>query len=145
MQTLGLSDSTPKPTLGFWELFRPDLTTEPGALSACHSASRACYIIAGFTAIAAFFMGWLVLVDASLFVVIGYGIGKMSRTAAISGLLLYLLVQASVIFSGRFPGVIPFFVVVILFNSVRASFAYHHIRKSTNTLPPPYFVPTSNP
>lgn len=145
MQTLGLSDSTAKPTLGFWELFRPDLTTEPGAHSACHSASRACYIIAGCTAIAGFFNGWLVLVDASLFVIIGYGIGKMSRTAAIAGLLLYLLVQVSVISQGRFPGIIPFFVVVILFNSVRASFAYHQTRKSANTLPPPYFVPTSKP
>ena len=77
MQTLGLSNATPKPTLGFWEILRPDLTTKPGANPACHSASRACYIIAGFTALAAFFMGWLVRIDTSLFVVIGYGIGRM--------------------------------------------------------------------
>ncbi len=56
-------------------------------------------------------MGWLELVDASLFVIIGCGIGNLSRTAAILGLLLYL----------------------------------HHLGKSANTLPPPYFVPTSKP
>ena len=69
----------------------------------------------------------------------------MSRLAAISGLLLYLLVQASVILQGRFPGIVPFFIVVIVFNSARASFAFHQMRKPTNPLPPPYFVPTTKP
>ena len=130
MQILGLADSTPKSTSRLRDLFWPDLTSEPGARSACETASWACFIVAGVTGVAAFWTSKLGLVDAALFLMIGFGLRRIWRTAAVAGLLLYLLEQVATIAQGIFPGVLAIFVSAILFNSVRASFAYRRIRTS---------------
>ena len=64
MQTLGLSDSTPKPTSRLKDLFRPDLSNEVSALTVCHSASWACFIVAIVTAALAIFVNHAAFLDA---------------------------------------------------------------------------------
>ena len=135
MEVLGLADSTPKPTSRFKELFWPNLTTEPNAQSACETASMACFVIAGITAILAFAYAISGLVDSGLFVLIGLGLRKMLRTAALAGLLLYLLEQGVNLSRGGFPSVLAILILVILFNAVRASFAYQRMRKAAVAAP----------
>ncbi len=135
MEVLGLADSTPKPTSRFKELFWPNLTTEPNAQSACETASIACFVIAGITAILAFAYAISGLVDSGLFVLIGLGLRKMWRTAALAGLLLYLLEQGVNLSRGGFPSVLAILILVILFNAVRASFAYQRMRQAAVAAP----------
>lgn len=137
MQTLGLSDSTPKPTSRLKELFWPNLTTEPNAQSACQTASLACFAVGGLTAIVGLFMNKLGLVDASLFLLIGLGLRKMWRTAALAGLLLYLLEQAYNIAYGNYPGILVILIAAIMLNGVRASFAYQRMRRHSAAISPP--------
>jgi len=130
MQILGLSDSTPKPTSRFRELFWPNLTTEPAAQSACETAALACFVIAGITTIFAFFTTFLTLIDALLFLMIGLGLRKAWRTAALAGFGLYIVEQAAGIMQGKFPGVLTLLFLVILFNGVRASFGYRRMHRT---------------
>ena len=129
MQVLGLADSTPKPTSRLKELFWPTLNSEPNAQSACENAALACFVIAGLTAIFAFATNLLILIDAGLFLVIGLGLRKMWRPFALAGFLLYVLEQLLVVVQGRFPGVMAILFLAILFNGVRASFAYWRMHK----------------
>ena len=138
MEVLGLSESTPKPTSRLKDLFWPDLRTMPSTESACRGAAIACFVIAGLTSIVALFTAPTALVDAGLFLVIGLGLLKRSRTAAVAGLALYILEQiVSLVQVGRFPGVITVLISAILLSGVRASFAYHRMRKANVESEPP--------
>jgi hypothetical protein len=130
MQTLGLSDSTPKPTSRLRDLFWPDLSVDTSAESACDSASYACFAIAGITILVALWTSLSNIIGALLFVAIGFGLRKKWRVAAITGFLLYLLSVIGTVSQGRSPGVLSIFILVILFNSIRASFAYRRLHKT---------------
>jgi hypothetical protein len=129
MQTLGLSDSTPKPTSRLKDLFRPDLSSEVAARTVCHSASWACFIIAALGLILSFFTEYASVFDAALFFLIGLGLRKVWRTAAIAGFVLYIAEQVTFVVSGHVPSVVAFFIAIILFNGVRASFVYQKLRR----------------
>ena len=88
MQTLGLSDSTPKPASRFKDLFRPDLSSDIQALTVCQTASMACFGVAILTAALALFINPAALIDAGLFTLIGAGLRKGLRTAAVGGFVL---------------------------------------------------------
>ena len=135
MEILGLADSTPKPTSRFKELFWPNLTTEPNAESACETASIACFVVAGVTAIFALATAKAGLVDSALFLLSGLGLRKMWRTAAVAGFALYALEQAYSLVLGRFPGVLAILIAAILFNGARASFAYQRMHKAAAQTP----------
>jgi hypothetical protein len=135
MQTLGLSDSTPKTSSRLRDLFWPDLSAEPSAESACDSAAWACFAIAGITTVFGFLNSLWVLIDAVLFLLIGFGLRKKNRTAAVAGFVLYGLETITAITGGRPPGVLTILILAILFNSVRASFAYERLRKLAVTTP----------
>jgi len=77
--------------------------------------------------------GWS-LVDALLFVVIAWRIGKMSRAWAVVGLLMYLVEVGS---SGAL-GVLTITFILTYINAIRGAFAYHRYRKAeSNPLAPP--------
>jgi len=130
MQTLGLSDSTPKATSRFRDLFWPDLSVDTSAESACDTASWACFAIAGITTLVGVWNNPLVLIDAVLFVLIGLGLRRKWRSAAVTGFLLYVLEVLTAMSQGRFPGILTILILAILFNSVRASYAYRRLRKT---------------
>jgi len=133
MQTLGLSDSTPKTSSRLRDLFWPDLSVDTSAESACETASYACFAVAAISTLFLIWASLLVLVDAALFVLIGFGLRKKWRTAAIAGFLLYLLEVIGTISQGHAPGILTILILVILFNSIRASFAYRRLRKTELT------------
>ena len=78
------------------------------------------------------------LLDALLFIVIGWGIYKMNRFAAIAGLALYIIERA-VMWSEYGPKnpVMAIIITLMFTNSLRGIFAYHRYTKeqsSTNSL-----------
>ncbi len=68
-------------------------------------------------------------IDAGLFLVIGVGILRMSRIAALAGLLLYIAEQYFMIKSGGRFGVAMIFFTLAFISSVRGTFAYHDMSK----------------
>ena len=76
--------------------------------------------------------GWLgagvaSLVDSVLFAIVGFGIYKMSRAAAVIGLVLYLVERAYAMTQGH-GGKVSFvviFVTLCFIHSIRGTFAYH--------------------
>src|SRR6516164_8879497 len=135
MQTLGLSDSTPKPTSRLKDLFRPDLSNDVSALTVCHSASWACFIVAIVTAALAIFVNHGAFLDGGLFALIGLGLRKALRTAAVGGFVLYILEQIANIVAGQIPSVVAILISVILFNGIRAAYAYQRFCRSPSPLP----------
>ena len=81
----------------------------------------------------------LALVDAILFVVIGWRISKMSRTWAVVGLALYVLEAiGSVGARGTGIGVLTIVFTIAYVNAVRGVFAYHkHALASESASPEP--------
>jgi signal peptidase I len=128
MQTLGLSDSTPKPTSRIKELFWPKIDDEVAAVTAARNAMYASFAIAAGTALAAFAAGsYLAWIDVALYVMVGIGVRQLSRTAALTGFILYglswLLVPSSML-SGAI--VVRLILTALLLNGIRAA-AYAHL------------------
>lgn len=71
------------------------------------------------------------LLDAFLFIAIGWGIYKMNRIAAIAGLALYILERISM-WSEHGPKnpAIAIFITLMFINSIRGIFAYHKFTKA---------------
>ena len=129
METLGLSKSTPKSRSRFKEFLVPDLSTAPSAQSACEAASNICFIIAGLTAIVACFTNRFALIDAIIFAMIGLGLRRKSRIAAVAGFFLLVLEQIIMIVKlSGFPSILAILFIVLLFNGMRAAFAYQRIQ-----------------
>lgn len=136
MQTLGLSNSTPKPTSRLRDLFRPDLSSDIQALTVCQSAAWACFIVAALTAaLAVYSAARLALIDAAMFTGVGVGLREGSRAAAVWGFVLYLIEQAASIAVSGIPSVMSIFIIVILFNGIRASYAHHRFLRTPPPLP----------
>ena len=70
------------------------------------------------------------LLDAFLFIVIGWGIYKMNRIAAVAGLALYILERISMWSEyGTKNPAIAIFITLMFINSIRGIFAYHKLNK----------------
>ena len=81
------------------------------------------------------------LVDALIFAIIGWGIHRLSRTAAVAGICLYLLERAYMwaTFGPKNPFVAAIFILMFI-NGVRGTFAFHKfsreamLRKDVETI-----------
>lgn len=141
-QLFSAQTTSPKPSknkiLGsFW----PSITDVVTAKKASQQGYWACLLIAGTTillVVLSFFgirlLGFdqWALIDAFLFIVIGWGIYKMNRIAAIAGPALYILERISMGLEYGLKN--PIMVIIISFmfiNSVRGIFAYHKYGKET--------------
>jgi signal peptidase I len=128
MQTLGLSDSTPKPTSRIKELFWPRIDDEVAAVTAARNAMYASFAIAAGTAVSAFAAGnYLAWIDVALYVMVGIGVRQLSRTAALTGFILYglsWLLVPSAMLSGAI--VVRLILTALLLNGIRAA-AYAHL------------------
>jgi hypothetical protein len=77
--------------------------------------------------------GWA-LIDAAIFGLIAWGIYRMSRVAAIAGLILYIIERIAMhVMLGRSYITAIFVTVMFLFafiNAVRGTFAYHRMQNA---------------
>jgi hypothetical protein len=118
---------------GLW----PSITDEESARKAAKQGVIAAGFVAVITALFATISmaGTTVMnisawayIDAVIFAAIAFGIYKMSRTAAVLGLLLYLLEKLMMLSSIRPASIFLIGILIIAFvNSVRGTFAYHRI------------------
>lgn len=70
------------------------------------------------------------LLDAFLFIIIGWGIYKMNRIAAVAGLLLYILERISMWSEhGSKNPAMAIIITLMFINSIRGIFAYHKMNK----------------
>jgi hypothetical protein len=66
------------------------------------------------------------LVDVFLFCIIAVGIWRVSRIAAVSGLMLYVLERVWMFqTNGQIGGFVAIIIVIMFVNSIRGTFAYH--------------------
>ena len=120
--------------------FWPDIDDMDSAKKAAHTGAGAAFFITLVTGTLTFLetqgyfkllgLGPEAYIDAGLFLIIGLGIYFMSRIAALAGLGLYGFEQVVMIKSGggRFS-LMTIYLVLAFVNSIRATFAYHQIKK----------------
>ncbi len=89
------------------------------------------FVILAHLGVPIFDIGIEALVDAALFLIIAWGIHRMSRTAAVGGLGLYLLEQIHM-WSEHGPKGLPLVAILALMyiNAIRGAFQYHKILHS---------------
>ena len=122
----------------------PPVNTLASARKASKQGVWVSIIVATFTAILALALmgeggayaegaGIAILLSAGLYVAIAWGINRMSRFAAVSGLALYCLER---VYMFSIMGFNPLMLVIVVFfalafiNAVRGTFAYHQLRES---------------
>lgn len=124
----------------FWKEIYDKETAE----DATKAAVGVSYFVAGLTgllAVISLFVGKSImgvsgwsLVDAALFAIVGWRIGKLSRGWTIFGALLYLL--EAVISMGTRGGGIGVLTIVFLIayvNAIRGVFAHHRYERTEST------------
>jgi hypothetical protein len=135
------SDREPKPGI----LTFPTIVTLSDAQSTGRQGTWAACFIAGIMSLVALASilerlpedfprdGWA-LIDAAIFGLIAWGIYRMSRVAAVAGLVLYIIERIAmhiVLGKSHISGI--FVTVLFLFafiNAVRGTFAYHRMRNA---------------
>ena len=136
MQTLGLSDSTPKPTSRIRELFWPKIDSDIAAVTAARNAMYAAFVVAAFTALPAFSLGGAVAIglwiDVALYTMVGIGVRQLSRTAALAGFIMYgiswIILPATALLS--MGTIVRVLATVFLLNGVRAAMFAHSTFKT---------------
>jgi hypothetical protein len=133
MQTLGLSDSTPKPENRLKSLFWPDIRHEYDADHISTQGFWVCWIIAGFTLVFGLALTGqiLVVIDVVYFLMAGMGIRQHSKFAAVAAVVNYFL--ASLLVGFRMLSV---FFLALLIANVRATWLSVRWR-ANNPEPPP--------
>jgi hypothetical protein len=130
MQTLGLSDSTPKPEGRLRALLWPRITSDVAASTAAQNAMYAGFAVGGITTVLVLFRisPLTSLVDALLFVMLAAGARQFSVTASILALLLYVTNVGTSIAHGMIgSGIVVAIIVSSLFiSSLRAALYMRH-------------------
>lgn len=117
--------------------FWPPVDSLDAAKEAAKQGAIAAAIVAGITALFAILSLFGValtsiwaLVDAGLFALIAFGIYKMSRIAAVIGILLYLWGQLSqILATGKTNFILVFLFTLYFIHAIRGTFAYHKLKK----------------
>ena len=113
--------------------FWPTIKDRETAIIVAKNSSYFMFFIAFLFAILSFFevfgVSALGLIDTIFYIVIGFGLYKLSRFAAVAGLALFLV---SKVFALFFSLAIPsaFWVILVLLsyiNGIRATFAFHKL------------------
>ncbi len=123
-----------------WRNLWPQLDDLETARSASRQGMWAAAIVAVLTALFAAF-GVLgtnasAFFDAVLFAVIGIGIYRISRVAAVAGLLLFILERAVIFAQTRQTGgVVAIFILLAFGNGARGAFAYRRLLKASAAAP----------
>lgn len=141
MQPSGRHNLRSRSPLG--DLLNPDVESESAIRTVCNTAMGISFAIAGFTVLAVLAQ-WLSgttivpfsLVDAGIFTLTGAGIGRLSRIAAVVGLVFYVVEQAYGYLTGfgGFP-ILPILFTCLFVGAVRATFAYGRLRKKAPAAP----------
>jgi hypothetical protein len=133
MQTLGLSDSTPKPENRLKTLFWPDIRHAYDADNLAQQGFWVCWIVAGASLVFGYAVSRsaLVLVDVSYLLLAGIGVRQGSKFAAVMAFVNYL---GDTLLGGF--GVASIFFLALLLANIRGTWLAARWR-ATATEPPP--------
>jgi hypothetical protein len=137
MQQLNISPSTPKTSSRWRDLLWPDISDTVAAKTAARNGMYLSLLIAAMTTFFVLFGSAArgAMMDAVLFVFIGFGIRRMSRFAAVGGLVLYLIEQLFAITRGKWGlNVLTNFVILVAFTalftaSARAAWSFRRLKE----------------
>ena len=123
MQTLGLSESTPKPENRLKTLFWPRIRYAEDVDLLGTQGYWVCVILACFTVIVSLSRnsGPASLLDALYYYLAGVGIRRTSRFAAISALVIYSLAVVASVRIAHTGGIASVFFLALLLSNVRAT------------------------
>jgi hypothetical protein len=118
--------------------FVADISTADAAKKAAKGGMWAAFFVAGVTTLFAIIamsggkevggINGAALIDAAMFAGIGIGIGKLSRVAAVAGLVIYIAERLYMMSVNGPQGIfLSIALTAIFINSVRGTFAYHRI------------------
>lgn len=119
----------------------PDIDDIDTAKNISHNAAGCAFFVAIVTAVIVYLqttgrldifkgIGAEAYVDAGLFFILGAGLLRKSRIAAIAVLLLYIAEQYYMMKSGMGRGSLVMIIFILVFaNSIRATFSHHEFKK----------------
>jgi hypothetical protein len=125
MQSLGLSDSTPRQQGWFRSLFWPSIRNDYDVDSLTRQGFWLCIIVAGLTFLMSMMVGNVaaIALDAGLYIMCGIGIRVSSRTAAVCAFLAYFLTGVVMTRMGAQGfGVVRIICLGLLLSNMRATF-----------------------
>ncbi|MEW5978336.1 MAG: hypothetical protein AB1898_21275 [Acidobacteriota bacterium] len=133
MQQLGISSNAPQSKSRIRELLWPDVDNEVAIKTVTHNVMWVSFVIAGVTTLVALFglVPTATIIDAVLFVAIGFGIRRKSRIAAVLGLVLYLGGQLTLLAQGRggYNVILLIIFSALFLSAIRATFSFHRLKK----------------
>ena len=143
-----MADSTSKLQSAFW----PSIGDRATAHRVAKQGFWAAVVVASVTAVLAALplfgvtflnVGPLAFLDAGLFAVIGFGILKMSRIAAVAGFLLFVAERVSMwLETGKVQGwILAVFLAFAFLNAARATFALRRLDQVDKTITSEPVVP----
>lgn len=118
--------------MGYKKHFLPEIIDEKTAKKTARQGIWASlWVGISITLLALIFKNYLGLVDAVLFFIIAFGIYKMSKFAAYSGLFLYIVEVAANVYSNhKISNLATAIIIIIMFvNGVRGTVAYNKLKK----------------
>jgi hypothetical protein len=149
-----MNSEKPKPTAktnNWW----PAVSTREQAKAATKGGVIVCGVIVVFTGALALYSLFgksilgitpLSFIDVVLFAAIGFGIWKLSRVAAVAGLVFYLIVQGyNWVTVGPKSPILAILFTLYLVNAVRGTFAYHSLPEPEADREGPWRSPARTP
>ncbi len=124
MQTLGISDSTPKSENRFKSLFWPTIRHDGDVEHLAHQGFWICLLVAGFTLVASVILGNLSygLFESAFFFLAAIGVRQLSRVAAVSAFSAYLLSSLVMTrYGGHALGIGRIIFLALLLANIRAA------------------------
>ena len=122
-----------------WRFLWPDVSDISGAEDGMRLGYWGAYFVAGLTTVMATFrllgLNLLNLADAIVFALIGLGIQKKWRSAAVVGLVLYSVNLVFTLSHGSGMSVLAIFIFLGFVAAVRGTFAYRRLARQTQAVP----------
>jgi len=111
-----------------WRTFWPEVADIGGADEAIRLGYWTCSLVAGLTAVVALFgQTWSGLVDALVFALLGLGLKRKWRSAAVAASLLFALNVVISLSRSPLVGVLTVIFFVCLLSGVRGTFAHRRL------------------
>ena len=121
-----------------WKFLWPDVSDIAGAEDGIKLGYWGAFAVSGLTAALTlvgalglrFGVGLGSLIDAAVFALIGLGLLRRWRSAAVVGMILFSLNIMMTVAKGRLPGIVAIFVFFGFISAVRGTFAYQRLIRS---------------
>jgi hypothetical protein len=116
-----------------WRFLWPDVSDLAGAEEGIKLGYWGAFFVAGSTTIlsvlGALGLGLASLFDAAVFGLIGVGLLRKWRSAALVGLILFSVNFVMTVAKGAAPSIVAVFILLGFIGAVRGTFAYHRLNR----------------